>query len=297
MIFTGDLSVPEGPVLLQDNSWVVVEMGPDRGCVTHMSADGKEKRIIARTGRPNGLAVDDAGIIWVAESNTPSLLRLTMDGRKEVFLTSCEGEEFLFPNDLVLGPDGALYLTDSGILFKDFAPGGKVRSDYMEISLDGRVYRIDIETKKIVKIDSGIRFTNGIVFGPDDYLYVNETITGMVYRYRWENGEVVGRREDFGNVIDPKAPEGMKGPDGMKFGLDGNLYVTVFGQGDVTVLGINGEVVRRIKTEGSLPTNCAFGPKGSKKLYVTEDEFGTMEVFDVETDGYPLFTGKRKEGL
>lgn len=52
-----------------------------------------------------------------------------------------------------------------------------------------------------------------------------------------------------------------------------------------------GECVERIKTEGRWPTNCVFGPPGSKKLYVTEDELGTMEVFDVGTDGLPLYTG------
>jgi gluconolactonase len=46
-----------------------------------------------------------------------------------------------------------------------------------------------------------------------------------------------------------------------------------------------------MKTEGSMPTNCAFGPPGSRKLYVTEDERGTLEVLDVDTDGFPLFRG------
>jgi gluconolactonase len=296
MIFTRDLSLPEGPVLLSDYSWVLVEMGSDRGCVTHVSADGKSKRVIAKTGRPNGLAVDHEGVIWVAETDPPSLLRLTMDGQKDVVLTECDGEEFLFPNDLVFGPQGALYLTDSGILFKDFVPDGKLREDYMEVPIDGRVYRIDVQKEKISKIDSGYRFTNGIVFGADDFLYVNETITGMVYRYAWEDGFVVGEREDFGNVLDPNRPKVFGGPDGMKFGTDGNLYVTVYGQGDVTVLGKDGEVVKRIKTEGTLPTNCAFGPDGSNKLYVTETELGTLEVFDVGTDGLHLYTGLRRDG-
>jgi len=292
MVFSSGISVPEGPVLLDDNSWLVVEMGPNKGCVTHISEDGREKRIIAKTGRPNGLAVDKHGVIWVAESKTPSLIRLTMDGKSEIYLTGCNGESFLFPNDLVFGPDGDLYMTDSGVLVDEFAPNGKVRSDYMDVFVDGRVYKIDVKTKRIQKINSGIQFTNGIVFGPDNNLYVNETITGIVYFYKWENGEIIGGREEFGNVIDPAAPKkGMNGPDGMKFGIDGNLYVAVFGQGDVTVLGSNGEVVKRIKTNGCLPTNCAFGPNGTRKLYVTEDEKGTIECFEVGTDGFPLYRG------
>ena len=293
MIFTTGLSVPEGTVFLPDGSFLCVEMGPDRGCVTHISPDGETKRMIAKTGRPNGLAVDNAGFIWVAESMKPMpcLIRMTMDGESEVFLTECDGEPFLFPNDLAFGPDGALYMTDSGIMFDDFVPGGQIRPDWMDIDYDGRVYRIDVTTKDIKKLDTGIRFTNGIAFDPDDNIYVNETITGNVFRYRWNDGEV-GPREYFGNVMAPDAPDGLKGPDGMKFDADGNLYVTVVIQSDVTVLGPDGAVVKRIKTDGNFPTNLCFGPPGSEKIYVTEDQNGTMEVFDVGADGRPLYTGE-----
>jgi gluconolactonase len=291
MNFASGLSVPEGPVLLPDASWLCVEMGPERGCVTHISSDGQTKRIIAKTGRPNGLVVDKNGVIWVAESQSPSLLRLTMDGEAEVFLIECNGEPFLFPNDLTFGPDGALYMTDSGILFGDFAPGGSVRPDYAKISIDGRIYRIDVETRQVKRLDSGIRFANGIVFGPDQNLYYNESVTGMVYRMLWRNGEIAGERERYGNVADLQNSADIKFPDGMKFGQDGNLYVAVYGQGDVTVLGPGGSVVRRLRTEGPMPTNLAFGPPGSNRIYVTEAAFGVIEVFEVGVDGLSLYTG------
>jgi gluconolactonase len=289
MVFAKGFSGPEGPVVLEDGSLLIVEFESDRGCVTHISADGKSKRLIAKTGSPNGLAIDRDGVIWVAESKEPSLLKLTMDGNFEVFLSGCNDEPFLLPNDLAFGPDGALYLTDSGFRPEDFYVDGKARDDYQNILYDGRVYRIDTRTKDISKLDSGIRLTNGIAFGPDEDLYVNETNTGMVYRYRMRNGEVIRKREDFGNVL-ADGEYGRRGPDGMKFGADGNLYVAVWGQGDVTVLGRNGEVVNRIKAGGMQPTNLAFGLPGEKKLYVTEMEFGTVEVYDVGIDGLPLHT-------
>jgi gluconolactonase len=223
----------------------------------------------------------------------PSLIRMTMDGEWEVFLSECDGEPFLFPNDLAFGPDGLLYMTDSGITFEDFAPGGDIRPDWRTVPVDGRVYRVDTNTKEIKKLDGGIRFTNGIAFDRQDNLYTNETLTGMVYRYDWKDGEI-GPRQDFGNVNDPDGPEGLKGPDGMKFGADGNLYAAVIVQGDVTVLGPDGSVVRRIPTDGNFPTNVCFGPPGSGKMYVTEDQKGTMEVFDVDTDGLALYTGELK---
>jgi gluconolactonase len=289
MIFAENLGEPEGPVALDDGSWLVVEMAPERGCVTRLYRDGRIGRVIARTGRPNGLAVDRDGTIWVAESRDPSLIRLDMDGRSEVVLTACDGEPFLFPNDLCFGPDGALYMTDSGLLFKDFAPGGEIRKDFLNAEVDGRVYRIDPSTSEIEKIDSGIRFTNGIAFGPDENLYVNETFTGMVYRYRYEGGRIVGGREDFANVTREESTDRFIGPDGMAFGTDGNLYVAVYGQGDVTVLSPAGDVVERIETEGSLPTNVTFGLE-EQRIYVTEDEFGRVEAFEVRTEGLRLYT-------
>jgi gluconolactonase len=293
MIFVSGLNEPEGPVLLPGGDWLVVEMGSDSGCVTHISPDGRTKRVIAKTGRPNGLAVDKDGVIWVAESQMRALLRMKMDGAVDVFLTECNSEPFLFPNDLAFGPDGALYMTDSGITLEE-----RAQEDHSDLDVhpDGRVYRIDVKTKEIKRLDSGIAFANGIAFGPDNNLYVSETLSGRVYRYLWEDGEIIGSREEFGNVLDPEGPEvseGHKGPDGMKFGTNGHLYVAVMGQGDVTVLGRDGAVIERIKTEGRKPTNLTFGPPGSKSIYVTEVEFGTMEVFEVGTNGLPLYAGER----
>lgn len=292
MIFATGLGAPETPRLMNDKSWLVVEMAPHRGGVTHISADGKTISLVAKTGTPNGLVYDKDGVIWVAETHPhPSLMRVTMDGQAEVYLDTCGGEPFLLPNDLCFGPDGYLYMTDSGMLMTDWVVNGAVRPDWQTAPFDGRVYRIDLRTKAVSKLDTGLRFANGIAFGPDGHLYVNEMITGMVYRYPFNNGAPTGERQTFGNVLAPEWPGGFRGPDGMAFGADGRLYCTVFGQGDVTVLDSDGSVVRRIRTQGRNPTNVAFGPDGEKRIYVTEHELGQIEVFDVDTPGLPLYYG------
>jgi hypothetical protein len=38
MIFATGFSNPEGPVVLPDGTWLIVEGGAGRGCVTHVSA-------------------------------------------------------------------------------------------------------------------------------------------------------------------------------------------------------------------------------------------------------------------
>ena len=292
MIFADDLLDPEGPVAMPDGSWLFVEGAADRGCVTQVSADGRSRRIVKKTGRPNGLAVDAGSAIWVAESKAPSLLRLTLAGDGQAIATGCNGEPFLFPNDLCFGPDGAVYLTDSGVFIDSFAPQGRIRADYIDLDYDGRVYRIDRRTGEVSLIDRGLRFTNGIAFGPDNRLYVNETLTGNVYRYGWRDGRVCAPRELYGNVIRPHAPPGWKGPDGMAFDEDGLLYVAVFGQGDVTVLGRDGDVASRIVTLGRLPTNVAFALPGKRTIFVTEYENAQVEVFPVNGDGLKLWDGR-----
>ena len=76
----------------------------------------------------------------------------------------------------------------------------------------------------------------------------------------------------------------------MAFGSDGKLYVAVYGQGDIVVLGLDGKVTDRLLTHGGIPTNVAFGLSGEKNLYVTEYELGQLEILPVETTGLPLWT-------
>ncbi len=295
MIWVDDLANPEGPVLLADGSWALVEMHPERGWLLHLSADGQERSVIAQTGRPNGLCIDKDGTFWVAESvNPPSLLKIRWDGEGaadvEVVLTGDGDGAFLFPNDLAFGPDGALYMTDSGVNQAEWR--GMTDEERVRQGADGRLYRIDLEKMSVEKLDFGLAFANGIAFGPDDAIYVSTTLDGKVYRYEWKGGEV-GPRELFGDLLDPAKSdiEGLRGGDGMAFGEDGNLYCAVVGQGDVTVLGRDGEVAGRIQLAGPAPTNVAFGPDGEKKIYVTEQGVGHFEVHDVPTAGMALTYG------
>jgi gluconolactonase len=179
-------------------------------------------------------------------------------------------------------------LTDSGIRVRDFKNGTQHRPDYDTVKLDGRIYRVDPLTAQVRQLDGGLRFANGIAFGPDGNLYVTETLTGMVYRYASRGEGEFGSRESFGNST-PDRSAGFQGPDGMAFSTDGKLYVAVFGRGRVTVMGPDGAIVEHISTRGRRPTNVAFGLPGDKRIYVTENEFGALEVFDVGVDGFPLY--------
>ena len=290
MIFVEDLVYPEAPLLMNDGGWLVAEMVPGNGRLTKISVCGQNRSVFAEGGRPNGLLLDrKTGCIWVAETWNPSLIKLNPDGT--VANTITEGDKpFLWPNDLVFGPDGYIYMTDSGLLAKDLITDQGLNQECWEGDMAGCLYRIHPETCGVECLDEGFRFTNGIAFGVDGKLYINEMTTGHIYRYDFN--EALDKkidpatRELFVSVIDKTGPSRIVGPDGMAFDEQGNLYVALFGQGHIAKVSPKGEITRSIVTRGSSPTNVAFGRAGSKKLYITEFQRGRLEVVDVEFDGY-----------
>lgn len=110
-----------------------------------------------------------------------------------------------------------------------------------------------------------------------------------IYRKFVTLPKIVPKREFFGNVFDKERPKAFNGPDGMKFSANGQLFITVYGAGTITVLGSDGAIIRHIPTKGSRPTNIAFGADARKKIYVTEDETGTLQTIDVDSSGLPLY--------
>ena len=291
-IFAYNIGAPEGPVTLADGSMYVTEMSSSTLCVTKLDPHGQRHVVKKTGGRPNGLAIDGEGLIWIAEAGHRALLCIDPEGRE---VKRLEGDDthgrFYFPNDLAFGPDNHLYMTDSGMALADFLDGQNLIKDFMDLAWDGRVYEIDPRTMKIVRLlDSKIRFTNGIAFDPDNVLYANASFTGDVYRYD-VFGATAPRREIFGNVLRDDDQPGFKGPDGMKFGIDGRLYCTVYGQQNVTVLDRHGKVADRLMLDGPCPTNLAFSQDG-KTILFTEVAKGQVESLDAPCAGLTLYYPK-----
>ncbi|WP_247904176.1 SMP-30/gluconolactonase/LRE family protein [Bradyrhizobium sp. 131] len=229
--------------------------------------------------------------IWIAEAGLRALICIDESGNEIRRMQGEGADRFLFPNDLCFGPNGLLYMTDSGMAAEDFINGQAFVDDYMNLDWDGRVYEIDPAAMKVLRVlDRKIRFTNGIAFGPDNQLYANASFTGEIYRYD-VLGEASPKRAVFGNVLQPDSNPDFKGPDGMAFGTNGRLYCTVYNQKNVTVLDRRGEVVDRLILDGPQPTNCAFTLEG-KKLRVTEVGKGQVEEIDMPCEGLPLYLPK-----
>ena len=290
--FAVNIGAPEGPISLSDGSMYVTEMTSATACVTRLDPQGRRSVIKTTGGRPNGLAMDGDGNLWIAEALLRQVICIDPHGNE---ISRLGGDDlngpFLFPNDLAFGPDGHLYMTDSGMPIADFLDGQNFVANYLDLKWDGRVYEIDPGANKVLRIiDRGIRFANGIAFDADDRLYANASFTGDVYRYNLSGGADPSR-ELFGNVLQHDDQTGFKGPDGMKFGVDGRLYCTVYGQQNVTVLDKTGAVVERLRLDGPCPTNLCFSRDGTHIL-VTEVSKGQVEKLASPCAGLPLHLPK-----
>ena len=94
---------------------------------------GTKEEVIA-IGDPDGNTFDRQHRLIDCSSILRAVVEVTADGKYKILADNDRGKKLNTPNDVVLGPDGALYFTNPNM---DFRPGMK-----QEIPFQG-VYRLD----------------------------------------------------------------------------------------------------------------------------------------------------------
>jgi hypothetical protein len=152
-------------------------------------------------------------------------------------------------NDFAIGPDKALYITDTAT---------------------GRIYRLAagasaaelyIEHRVLMGVD-GITFLNGV-------LYVNNVIFNKLYRIP------VDESGKPGQPVDIWMDQPVKGPDGMR-AANGKLFVAENGSGTVASLTVNGDKASVTVLKEGLKTPTGIEPSGDT-LWFTERGTGKAE--------------------
>jgi gluconolactonase len=227
--------------------------------------DGPELDTLREAGA-NGLLLEPAGTVLLADSGTRVIARLDLAMKKKTTIASgYDGKRFNSPNDLVRRSDGTVFFTDPPYGLK-----GINDSPVKELSFNG-VFRIDVDGAVHV-IDDTLSFPNGIALSPDERtLYVSNSDpkrpVWMAYSLD-ADGRVIDKRV-FADASDLVA-EGKPGlPDGLAVAADGRLFAT--GPGGVIVFDADGKRLGRIET-GSAVSNCAFGDDG-RMLYMSSHTF------------------------
>jgi sugar lactone lactonase YvrE len=145
-------------------------------------------------------------------------------------------------NDFSIGPDKALYITDTanGKIYK--LPAGASAADLF------------LESRALMGID-GITFLDGT-------LYVNNVISNNLYRIP------VDASGKAGQPVDIWMDQPVKGPDGMR-AANGKLFVAENGSGKISVITVNGDKASITVIKEGLKTPTAVEPAGDT-LWIAE---------------------------
>jgi gluconolactonase len=264
----GGFEFCEGPAFdARGRLWVVNLQG---GFISRVTMSGKKTRVVD-TPAPNGGQFDADGNYVCCECKRRAIIRVSPRGDFSTIAEMCDGHSFNGPNDIAVDADGGLYFTD---------PDGSSLEHRI-----GAVYCVRPD-RTVVQVDSGLAYPNGINITVDrSAVLVAETLTWRIHRHQRRPDGTLGPREVFCEL------SGGVGPDGMCFDQDGNLYVAWYGSACVHVIDPSGKPIGRLTTPGDNPTNCCFGPPGSKyesSLFVTETVTNAVWRYDIGVSGMPL---------
>src|SRR5882724_6785719 len=127
--------------------------------------DGKKEEVIA-LGDPDGNTFDRQHRLIDCASVLRAIIEVTPDGKYKILADHYEGKKFNSPNDVIVGPDGALYFTDPTL---DLVAGEK-----QEIPFQG-VYRLD-DNGSVRLLTKELSQPNGLAFSPDGkHFYVDDS--------------------------------------------------------------------------------------------------------------------------
>lgn len=300
---TTGLRFPEGPVVMDDGSVIVVEM--QAGRLTRVTADGQTTTVAETGGGPNGAALGPDGRLYVANNggsfqfeeadgvNVPHqpppesweggrIESVDVEsGDVEVLYTECEGHPLRGPNDLVFDAHGGFYFTDHGVR--------------LERSSDRTgIYYAQPDGSSIVEVAFPMDSPNGIGLSPDgDRLYVAETFTGRVWWWEISGpGELVEVDGLFphGGTLLAGLPD-MQLLDSLAVDAEGNVCVATLLTAAVSVISPAGEMLEQVPTEDPITTNVAFGGDDRRTAFVTLSGTGRLAAIHWPRPGLALAFG------
>ena len=217
---------------------------------------GDKQKVIA-LGDPDGNTYDRQHRLLDCASVLRAVIRLSPDGTKYTILADhFEGKRLNSPNDVVLGPDGAIYFTDPT---SDLPKGQQ-----QEIPFKG-IYRI-AKNGQLQLLIKDRKDPNGLAFSPNGKrFYVDDSTEQTIWVYDFKpDGSVSNGRLFATEAADPK--EGV--PDGMKLDKSGNLYVV--GPHGIWIWSPAGEHLGTIVVPEQ-PANLTWGDRDYSTLYITAE--------------------------
>lgn len=267
-IITEGLAFPEGPVVMQDGSVIVVELAGGR--ITRCW-NGRTETICEIGGGPNGAAIGPDGALYVCNNGGLDLVKFQnargpgcvgriervdlATGQFDRVYDSCDGVPLEAPNDLVFDGEGRLWFTDLG----KSHDGIRTASGLFTCLPDGT---------SISAINRHATSYNGIGLSPDgETIYCADTHQARLYRYA---RKVEQQRPEW--VATAPGPVGF---DSLAVTAAGNVCVATLYEGGITAVTPDGRTSKRAFDDVYV-TNIAFGGDDRQDAFVTLSSKGLL---------------------
>ena len=127
----------------------------------------------------------------------------------------------------------------------------------------GSLYKLD-KNFKLIKVDKNYRITNGPAFIDQYNFYHTDSPKKTIYKIKInKNNKIISKK-----IFKKLSPE-EGSPDGMTLDKNKNLWVAHFHGACISVFNQKAKLIHRIQFPAKNITNCAFGGKNTKELYVS----------------------------
>ena len=252
---------PEGPLYVDGNLYYV-------GWVSNTLSrwNGHESTVLNHLAgcSHNGLALTKQHTFLLAcTAERGAILELDMNGKiLRRWDADDKGRKFIGGiNDLMVTANGGAYAT----VFGTYKP--------VPAGVTGKILYLAPGARQWVQVATDLDYANGIGISPDQKtLYVDETVGDCILKFTVNPDGTLSHRSNFALLyvlVPNKVDAWWIGPDSMKVGRHGNLYVAQWMGGKVLKISPNGKLLHVFDiAAGDGTTNVAFGP-GEKDLYVT----------------------------
>lgn len=252
---------PEGPLYVDGNLYYV-------GWVSDTLSmwDGHRSTVLNHLAgcNHNGLALTPRHTLLLAcTAQHGAILEVDLHGR---ILRRWDHDDRGRPfdggiNDLMVTGNGGAYATIFGT-YQD-PPAG----------VTGKIEYLAPGAKQWTEVARDLDYANGIGISPDQKtLYVDQTVGDSILKFHVNTDGTLSDRANFAllyALVPNKVNAAWIGPDSMKVGRRGNLYVAQWMGGKVLKISPAGKLLHVFAiAAGDGTTNVAFGP-GERELYVT----------------------------
>ena len=300
-IITDELNFPEGPIYLNDDTVLLVEIAS--GSLTKVFMNGKKEILCELGGGPNGAAIGPDGYCYICNnggfewdvSKDKKFMRPVLQsktykngriekvnlktGKFQTLYDSCNNIPLNGPNDIVFDKKGNFWFTDLG----------KVRDRTMD---RGAIYWAKADGSSIKEVIHPFMTPNGIGLSPDEKtLYIAETEGGKLYSYQIiGDGEV--KKLEFPLSVNGgllmNLEGGIKRFDSLAVEKNGYVCVGTLVDGGVSVISPSSGLLEFWSLDDPYITNICFGGNDFKTAFITASYQGMLLKANWHREGLKL---------